>query len=291
MKKLNPSSFIQGYWRLSDWAMSAQDRLRFIERHLELGIDTVDLAAIYGPPSAESLFGEALSLKPKMREKLHIISKGNIYLGEWTGSNHANHYNTTAEKLIESVETSLQRLGTEYLDTFLIHRLDYLLDVDEVAGAFQQLREQGKVRDFGVSNFNSSQFSLLQSRLDYPLITNQVEINPLNLQSLEDGTLDQLQELGRRPMAWSPLAGGQLLGGAVNMELVHCLQEVAGEIEAEDLSQVIFGWILKLPSKPRIILGTQNEARIKLALESEELSLTNEQWYRIWSASKGYPVP
>jgi len=289
--KPSTENFIQGYWRLADWNLSAKERLSFIEQCLELGINTIDLAAIYGPPanSAEALFGEALSLSPSLRDQLHIISKGNIYLGELSGDHHANHYNTTAEKLTESVNTSLQRLGTDHLDTFLVHRLDYLLNADEVAGAFETLKAQGKVKRFGVSNFTVSQFSLLQSRLDFPLVTNQLEINPLNLTSLEDGTLDQLQELRRRPMAWSPLAGSQLL--TQDTPLIQCLKKVAVEIGAESVSQVIFAWILKLPSKPQIILGTSKIERVQDALKSQELTLSNEKWYRIWSSSKGHPVP
>ena len=205
------SRFIQGYWRLADWDMSPRQRLSFIKAHLELGITTVDHAHVYGNPSCESLFGEALKLEPALRQQLEIISKCGICVG---GARSVAHYQSGRQAIIDSVEESLQRLGTDYLDVLLIHRPDFLMDADVVADTFGHLRQQGMVKHFGVSNFTVPQMSLLQSRLDQPLVSNQIEVNPINLDVLESGILEAMQEARVRPMAWSCLAGGAIFSDA-----------------------------------------------------------------------------
>ncbi len=164
-------------------------RLSFLKQHIELGISTVDHADIYGNYSCEALFGEALALEPSIREQIEIVTKCDIKLcSEQFPSRKINHYDTGKAHIVESVNNSLSRLQVENIDVLLIHRPDVLMDADEVAEAFAELKQQGKVNHFGVSNFSSSQFDLLQSRLEAPLVTNQVEINPLNFEVAHDGT-------------------------------------------------------------------------------------------------------
>lgn len=288
------SPFAQGYWRLDQWSMSIQDRLRFIQQHLELGITTVDHAHLYGQPSCEQLFGAALALQPELRQQLQIVTKCGIELHRVGQSwPRITHYDTRAERIIASLECSLQRLRTDYVDVLLIHRPDYLLDVDEAAAAFSALKQQGKVLHFGVSNFKPHQFDLLQSRLDFPLVTNQVEINPLNLDVLDDGTLDQLYRLKRRPMAWSCLAGGGLFepSHAELSGLRECLNTIAAELNAEHIDQVLFAWVLALPSRPVPVLGSGQIERVRRAWRALQLKLEPEQWYRIWVAAAERDVP
>lgn len=175
----------------------------------------------------------------------------------------------------------------------LIHRPDALMDADEVDHAFSSLKDQGKVLHFGVSNFTPSQFSLLQSRLDFQLVTNQVEINPINFGVVDDGTLDLLQQLRIRPMAWSCLAGGELFNGQTEqaVRLRAELLAIAQEVGAESVDQVIYAWVRQLPSKPLAIIGSGKIERVRSALASQKIQLTREQWYRIWVASKGHGVP
>jgi len=289
------SSLVQGYWRMGDWNMDPQSRLTFLKQHVELGITTVDHAHVYGSAQApcETLFGEALKLDPAMRDEIEIISKCGIEVMRGDApSNHVNHYNSSQSNIIRSVETSLQRLGVEQLDVLLIHRPDILMDADEVASAAALLKRQGKIKHLGVSNFSPSQFALLQSRCDAPLVTNQVEINPLNLSVTEDGTLDQLQQLSVRPMAWSCLAGGALFD--TNTDNVQRLQQtlhaIKQEIGAKSIEQVVFAWVLRLPSQPLPIIGSGNIERVRSAVAATELTLSNQQWYRIWVASKGHGV-
>ncbi len=289
------SSLVQGYWRMGDWGMDPQSRLTFLKQHIELGITTVDHAHVYGTAQApcETLFGEALKLDRAMRDNIEIISKCGIEVMQ-TGvpSNHVNHYNSSHSSIINSVETSLQRLGVEQLDILLIHRPDMLMDADEVAQAAGLLQSQGKIKHLGVSNFTPSQFALLQSRWDSPLVTNQVEINPVNLAVTEEGTLDQLQQLAIRPMAWSCLAGGDLFNvdSKKMQRLQKTLNEIKQEVGAESIDQVVFAWILKLPSRPLPIIGSGNIERVRSAVAATELTLSNQQWYRIWVASKGHGV-
>ncbi|MCL2915880.1 aldo/keto reductase [Shewanella corallii] len=288
------SEFIQGYWRLAQWQMTPQQRLSFIEQHLELGISSIDQADIYGGYTSETLLGEALKLKPSIRQQLQIITKCGIKLVSDNGPGcQVNHYDSGRDHILKSVDDSLTRMGLERIDLLLIHRPDFLMDADEIAGAFSLLKSAGKVSHFGVSNFTSSQFSLLQSRLDEPLATNQVEINPFNFAVTEDGTLDLCQQLRIRPMAWSCLAGGQLLTDSSDKanRLRAELQAIAEELSADSVEQVVFAWIRMLPSRPRPILGSGNIARVKDAVGALQLQMTREQWYRVWIASKGHGVP
>ena len=284
------SRFIQGYWRLADWDMSPRQRLSFIKAHLELGITTVDHAHVYGNPSCESLFGEALKLEPALRQQLEIISKCGICVG---GARSVAHYQSGRQAIIDSVEESLQRLGTDYLDVLLIHRPDFLMDADVVADTFGHLRQQGMVKHFGVSNFTVPQMSLLQSRLDQPLVSNQIEVNPINLDVLESGILEAMQEARVRPMAWSCLAGGAIFSYASEPmdRLRATLNELREELGAESIEQVIYAWVMRMPSQPLPILGTGNMARITSAVASQELKMNPEQWYRVWTASRGHAVP
>lgn len=292
MDKQHPvfSPLIQGYWRMAEWGMSTQQQLTFVKQHLELGITTVDHAPVYGPDSAcERMFGQVLALDTSLREQIEIVSKCGIYRGE---GHQVNHYNSSKAAIIESVEQSLMRLNTDHLDVLLLHRPDLLMDADQAAEAFAQLKAAGKVKHFGVSNFTPAQFDLLQSRVDQPLITNQVEINPVNLQVTEDGTLEQLQQQRVQPMAWSCLAGGEIFSDQSEKmnRLRQTLAQVAQEIGAHSIDQVMFAWVLSLPAKPVPIIGSGNIERVQSAVAALDLQLTHEQWYRIWAASKGHGV-
>jgi len=287
------SELVQGYWRMSDWAMNAQEHLSFIKQHLELGITTVDHAHVYGgTPSCEELFGRALQLDPSIRQQIEVVSKCGIELIDSTDS-QVNHYDSTASTIKRSVETSLQRLGIETLDVLLIHRPDWLMDVDAVAETFSDLNDSGKVRNFGVSNFTASQFALLQSRVKDTLMTNQVEINPLNIELIEDGTLDQLYQAKVKPMAWSCLAGGRIFSESTEQvsRLKDTLQDITREVGADSIDQILYAWVKTLPCQPVAIIGSGNIERVKAAVNSLGIELTQEQWYRVWVAAKGHGVP
>ncbi|MCG6339838.1 aldo/keto reductase family oxidoreductase [Vibrio fluvialis] len=288
------SELVQGYWRLGEWGMTAQERLTFLKQHFELGITTVDHADIYGNYECEQLFGEALALEPSLREQLQIVTKCDIKLcSAKFPERKINHYDTSAAHIYQSVNNSLERLRVNEIDVLLIHRPDVLMDADEVAEAFTELHKVGKVKHFGVSNFSPAQFELLQSRLGKPLVTNQVEINPLNFDVAHDGTLDQMQMLRTRPMAWSCLGGGAIFNGdSEQAQRVRAvLEELREELGAESIDQVIYAWVRALPSKPLPIIGSGKIERVQAAVDALGLTLSREQWYRVWVASKGHGVP
>ncbi|UJD94492.1 aldo/keto reductase family oxidoreductase [Lelliottia amnigena] len=284
------SRFVMGYWRLMDWNMSPRQLVSFIEEHLDLGITTVDHADIYGGYLCEAAFGEAMKLAPALRERMEIVTKCGI--ATTANPDHAlGHYITDSDHIIKSAEQSLVNLATDRLDLLLIHRPDPLMDADEVAAAFLNLHQSGKVRHFGVSNFTPAQFSLLQSRLPFTLATNQVEISPVHQPLLLDGTLDQLQQLRIRPMAWSCLGGGRLFNDDAFQPLRDELETVARELNAESIEQVVYAWIMRLPSQPLPIIGSGKIERVRSAIAAEELQMTRQQWFRIRKAALGYDVP
>lgn len=288
------SRFVMGYWRLADWPLRGPALLDFIKRGLDLGLTAIDHADIYGDYRCEEIFGQALRLEPALRQHLELITKCGICLCSPARPAHrVKHYDTSREHIVRQAERSLHNLGTDYLDLLLIHRPDPLMHADEVAEAFILLRRQGKVRHVGVSNFLPHQFELLQSRLDIPLVTNQVEISPLHLQPLHDGTLDLCQQRRIAPMAWSCLGGGRLMTGEdpKAQRLRHVLGEIGAELGGASIDRVALAWLLQLPSRPVPVLGTGRIERIESAIGAEQIHLDRQQWFRILEASAGHEVP
>lgn len=292
--RMNPvlSPLVLGFWRAKHWGYSPAELLSFVEQAADLGVTTMDHAMVY---RSEALFGEALASRPSLRHQLSIVSKCGIRpqgFGE-LGASAVNHYDFSAEHTRQSVEASLSALRTDYLDLLLLHRPDFLMDVGEVADIFSRLKAEGKVKHFGVSNFAPSQFALLQSALPDPLLTNQVECSPLHLAPLIDGTFDQAQQVSAKPMLWSCLGGGRLFAPTNPREkaVVEALQIVAAEHDGSSLEAIAYAWLRALPCQPHPILGTSNIERVKAAVEGLTITLSREQWYRIWEASNGAPVP
>lgn len=284
------SRLVMGYWRLMEWNMSPRQLASFIEEHVELGITTADHADIYGGYQCEAAFGDAMRLVPHLRQKMEIVTKCGI--ATTADPDHAiGHYITDRSHIINSAEASLEKLATDYLDLLLIHRPDPLMDADEVAEAFTTLHKSGKVRHFGVSNFTPAQFALLQSRLPFTLATNQVEVSPVHQPTILDGTLDQCQQLRIHPMAWSCLGGGSLFNDEAFQPLRDELQTVADEIGAQTIEQVVYAWVMRLPSKPLPIIGSGKIERVRSAIHSLSLEMTRQQWFRIRKAALGYDVP
>lgn len=281
------SSIAAGAWRMADWDMTPQARLTWIEGCLDLGITTFDHADIYGAYTAEALFGEALALKPALRERMQIVSKCGIKLVTPNRPEHRiKSYDTSPEHVIASVDASLKALKIDDLDVLLIHRPDALMDATELAHCFEHLRAVGKVRHFGVSNFTPSQFELLHKRI--PLVTNQIECSPLHLEPFADGTLDQAQSLGLTPMIWSPLAGGQLFSSTdeAAVRVRALLERLALDMQS-NMTAVACAWLMRHPSAPVPVLGSQRLAAYAQAMDALRLKIDRETWYEIWSAGAG----
>lgn len=285
------SRIVAGVWRMADWQWTAQERLRWIEQCVELGVTTFDHADIYGGYIVESLFGEALALAPSLRAQLQLVTKCGICLTSPNRPSHRiKHYDTSFAHIVASVENSLRMLGTEQLDAVLLHRPDALLDADVVAEAFTHLQLQGKVTHFGVSNFTTAQFDLLQSR--FPLVTNQIELHPLHRAPLVDGTLDQCQQHRIQPMIWSPLAGGRLLTSddAEAMRVREALGSV-GERHGVGVATVAFAWLLRHPSHPIPVAGSRRIEAMREAVAALDVELDAQDWTEIWAAGSGHEVP
>ncbi len=258
-----------------------------------LGVTTIDHADLYGGYGALAAFGKALAHRPGLRDRLQLVTKCGIQLiGGARPQNTVKHYDTTAPYIRESVDRSRRALGVDRIDVFLIHRPDPLMNASETADALAALLEDGLVGAVGVSNFSPAQFDLLQSRLDAPLVTNQVEASVLQTRALDDGSLDHAQMLRRRPMFWSPLGGARLFDGSdAQAARVHsALADVASEVGAPGPVPVALAWLLHLPSDPVVVVGSTRLARVEEAVAATELRLTRQQWFRILEASRGEPV-
>ncbi|RBO98388.1 aldo/keto reductase family oxidoreductase [Rossellomorea aquimaris] len=291
---LSFSRIIHGLWRLADWNQSKEDTLSLIQHNIENGITTFDHADIYGSYTCEALFGEALNLQPSLREKMEIVTKCGIVLPSDNRPDHkTHHYNTSQKHILTSVENSLRNLKTDYIDLLLIHRPDPFMNGEEVAEAFTQLKEEGKVRHFGVSNFKDHQWNMLQSYLPFPLITNQIELSAYNLENFEDGTLNLCQEKRVAPMAWSPLAGGAIFRGEDEkaVRLQHTLKKVQEETGAKGIDEVLYAWLLNHPANIMPIVGSGKKERIQHAIDSLSITLNHDQWFEILQTSMGHDVP
>ncbi len=257
---------------------------------IEAGINFFDHADIYCGGRAEEVFGQVLRENPGLRERIVIGTKAGIrFAGE--GDPEAPYrYDSSANHLVARCEQSLRRLGIERLDLFQIHRPDWLMDIEEIAAAFDQLHRSGKVRVFGVSNFTPAQVLLLQQAVAQPLVCNQVEVSLAQLGAFQDGTLDQCQSLRLTPLAWSPLAGGLLADGATSIlraQETYLPDPIVAELdvvaEARQCSRttVALAWLLRHPARIIPIVGSAQPDRIRAAASAVDLELSREEWYRL----------
>ncbi|RXQ95944.1 oxidoreductase [Ancylomarina salipaludis] len=292
-ENLELSRIIQGHWRLANWKLSSRELLKLSEQSIELGVTSFDHADIYGNYTCESLFGEVLALKPSLRQNMEIISKCGIKLmSDKYPERKLKTYDYSYEHIVNSVENSLRNLRTDYLDVLLLHRPSPFFNPEEVAKAFSDLKREGKVLHFGVSNFSAGQFDMLNSYTEEKLVTNQVEISPYCLDHFENGNMDFFLKERIKPMAWSPLAGGRLLNPQTEKgkAIFKVLSEIAEELNIEQIDQVIYAWLLKHPAGIMPIVGTSKIERVKSAVDAMKIDLSHEQWFRIY-ASTGAAMP
>ena len=292
---MHMSPLALGLWRITNApSLRPQEVLSLLNTALDQGISTVDQADIYGDYGSEALFGQALTLDPALRERLQIVTKCGIKLISKNRPDHRiKYYDTGRQHIIASVENSLQQMQTDRIDLLLIHRPDPLMDADEVAAAFAELKSAGKVLHFGVSNFSPQQTALLQSRLDEPLITNQIEISPLHLDPFTDGSLDYMQTHRIRPMAWSPLGGGSLFSSespAIN-NIKKAGQDLMEHYGLQGLDQLIYAWLMRHPAGIIPVLGTTKSSRIVDAARATQVQISRQDWFALYSAALGNEVP
>jgi predicted oxidoreductase len=252
------------------------------------------------PCSITQIFGQALRQVAGLRQRVLIATKCGI---RWAGEpcpDSPHRYDFSAEHIIWSCEQSLKRLGIETIDLYQLHRPDLLMDPAEVASAFSRLKESGKVREFGVSNFRPSQITALQKACPMPLVAHQVEISLAHLDCFNDGTLDQCLAEKLTPLAWSPLAGGLLVSGwpeadrlpgqGPTSQLLNTLDAIA-QARGVGRAVVALAWLLKHPSRIIPIVGSIRPNRIQEAVKADEVELTRDEWYRLLLAARGEDLP
>lgn len=292
MNLTNIMSPIAGCMRWGKWGaeFSTAAYRTMIEACLQNGITSFDHADIYGDYTTEAEFGEALKDNSSLRQQLKLITKCGIQM---MGSNRPEHtiksYNTSKTHIIRSVERSLRNFGTDYLDILLIHRPDPLLDPAEVADAVDQLKQQGKILSFGVSNFLPHQVDILipHTTLDY----NQVEISIIQPQAFANGILENCIKHRITPMAWAPLGGGLFTDDSHPhfRSIVAVATELAEKYNT-GLNEILLAWLHTHPSGILTVIGTTKIERLLQAKIAAFIRLEREDWFKLLVASTGEDV-
>ncbi len=307
VSSLNSSRLAYGCWRVAgSWnpdEVTPESRAtgrRAIIAAYEAGYTLFDNANIYCGGEAERLLGQVLKEVSGMRDRVVIATKGGIRFAGDPAPGAPSRYDFSASHLVAACEESLKRLGIETVDLYMLHRPDFLANPEEIAKAFSGLKQAGKVRHFGVSNFRPTLVTALQVACPMPLLVHQVEISLARLDAFTDGTLDQCLIERITPMAWSPLAAGVIGNGARQMlpsqEVYRTMQFMS---EVDDIAKargahrvtVALAWLLKHPSGILPIVGSTNPDRIRVAIKATEMELSREEWYRLLIAARGEPLP
>jgi predicted oxidoreductase len=277
------------------------------------GINFFDHANIYGRGRCEAVFSEIWSEVPGLREKIILQSKCGIRFSGDPNELSPKRYDFSQEHILSSVNDSLKRLKTDYLDLYLLHRPDSLCEPEEVASAFSILKKAGKVRFFGVSNFSAVQIELLKKAVAEPLVVNQIELSLLHNYLIDsgvlvnqvgaswaalpgDGVLEYCQLKDITVQAWGPLANGAITGKLSEYPNDRTRQTaglvaILAEEKQVGREAIPVAWLLRHPAKIQVIIGTTNPDRIKTCCRAVDLELTREEWYRLLTASRGSELP
>ncbi|MDE1467659.1 aldo/keto reductase [Aurantiacibacter sp. D1-12] len=276
-----------GMWRSEG---SADDLAALLNTALDAGIDLIDTADIYGFNGSdgfgdvESLLGDVLAADALLRDRMVLVTKGGIM--------PPLPYDQSTGYMQSALEKSLTRLGTDVIDLYLIHRPDILTHPQELARFLDDAVTSGKVRAIGVSNFTTAQIEALSHFLDTPLAATQPEISPLRIDAFDNGEMDQAMRMGVTLMAWSPLGGGRLM--RPENERDRSVARVLGFVAEEkgiDRAVAAYSWLMAHPAGIVPIVGSQKPERIAEAAQAMEISWTREEWYRVFTAARGAPLP
>lgn len=290
------SEVVLGLMRISEMTVDQVEDL--IESALAVGINAFDIADCYGHGKCEQILGEVLKRRPDLREKMWIQSKCGIRMEEFT------YFDFSKEHILEAVDGILERLNDDYIDSLLLHRPDALMEPAEIAEAFDLLKSQGKVIDFGVSNQNPMMMALIQKDVNQPLVANQLQLSAAFTPSFDAGFhVNMKQEAGIVRdssifeycrlhdvviQAWSVLQfdyfGGVFLGSEKYPELNHVLNRLAEKYHVSP-SAVAIAWVLRYPAKMQAVIGTTKKARVAEAAKAAEIQLTRKEWYEIYLAA------
>ncbi len=275
-------------WGIWDKNLSTSEMANLIHVCLENKITTFDHADIYGDYTTEAAFGKAFAESKIDRKKIQLISKCGIQHITPNRDNKVKHYDYSKEYIIWSVENSLKNLKTDYLDALLLHRPSPLMQPDEIAEAVEKLKAEGKILDFGLSNFTPSQTDLIRSKTEVNY--NQVQFSATHFEAMIDGSLDYMQLHNITPMAWNPL-GTVFREDTIQTRILKKLLATLVDKYHVGSDMILLAWILQHPAKIIPVAGTVNVARLQYINNATQLVLDKEDWFAIWTESMGNPVP
>lgn len=286
--KLSPIIAGTMNWGVWDKNLSVKEMNHLIHLCTENNITSFDHADIYGGYTTEAQFGKAFSESKIDRNAIQLISKCGIQMVADNRSTTIKHYNYSKEHIIWSVENSLKNLHTDYLDVLLLHRPSPLMQADEISEAIAKLKSEGKIIDFGLSNFTSSQTELIRKNTEIQY--NQIQFSATQLEPMLDGSLDYMQLHNIQPMSWNPL-------GTVfreDSEQTRRLKKLFAQLVTKygvGSDTLLLAWVIRHPAKVLPVAGTVNIARIQQLMKADSLELTLEDWFAIWSESIGKNIP
>jgi len=314
---LNVSRLAYGTWHIGgQWDRTPptgdlrQRACRLIQAAVESGINHIDLADIYTLGKSDEVVGYALQQDATLRDKVVLQEKCGIVVGANPKFGPPQRYDFSFEHIIQSVETSLTRLATDRVEILALHRPDPLVEYEEVARAFDQLHESGKVRYFGVSNHTADQIALLQYHVRQPIVVNQLELSLLHHSLISDGILantdghnytntsgllDYCRLNQIMVQAWSPTAGGRVFAGQADstpaeQQLAQQITTVAQKYETTD-EAIALAWLLRHPAGIQPVVGTLNADRIGKSVLADAMTLSRTEWYTLFEAARAEPVP
>lgn len=289
MSKTTLSPIISGTmnWGVWDKNLTTKEMENMIQLCIENKITTFDHADIYGDYTTEADFGKAFHNSKISREKIQLITKCGIQLVTENRNNKIKHYEYSKDYIIWSAEESLKKLKTDYVDVFLLHRPSPLMQADEIAEAVEKLKSEGKIIDFGLSNFTNSQTELIRQKTEVSF--NQVQFSATHYEPMIDGSLDYMQTHGIRPLSWNPLGTVFREDTKKTRRLKKLLADLVQKYSFGS-DTLLLAWILKHPAGIIPIAGTVNIARIQSLIKAVELKMDKEDWFAIWTESMGDDV-
>lgn len=282
---LKVSPAVYGFYRWEEINDPRNTLKKTVNLCLELGINTFDHADSYGGYQCEELFGELIAEKVFRREDVVIFTKCGLRVPNSKFPEiRTRHYNTSASHITKSVESSLRKLKTDYIDIFLLDKMDPISNLEETAITLEKLADSGKIKNIGIANFSVFQHQLLSSYLRKPIVTNHIEFNLLKTQALDNGQLDYIKQKYMQVLASAPLAEGTIASGtgiqATNVR--EKLEELSSKYNA-DIEALAVAWLVKLGAIP--LIGTTNEQRIKNIASSFTIDLDHQDWYELYNVS------
>lgn len=283
--KVSPA--VYGFYRWNGSYVNEDVMERIVRLCLDLGINTFDHGDTYGDYMCEEIFGNVLKNGGIKRESVVLFTKCGINIPNRSRPDYrVKHYDTSKEHILNSLDNSLRKLRTDYIDVFLLNQLDPLSNLEETAAALQKLKESGKIKNVGVVNFSVFQHQLLSSYLRIPIVTNHIELNLLNTSAFDNGQVDYIKQKYMRPLATSPLAEGKIANSSekIPLRIRGKLEELAGKYNSH-FESVAIAWLVKLGALP--LIGTIDEQRIRNIAEAFRVNLDRQDWYELYSVSRG----